>query len=153
MLCEDHDITTTQFLLDNGAKKQERAIIVGLNKLVKLNGKKKTKKYAKKTRTLAHELQLANWILSWELPSVFSTCANTFCVTSSNKPQLETYRGRADTLRDMGEEVLARIILELEKRGLQEGKQEKRLRKRIERVYNENIQLSETVPETVSSCS
>ncbi|MCB0320829.1 MAG: hypothetical protein KDD60_07870, partial [Bdellovibrionales bacterium] len=141
--CEAFDITQTQFLLDGGAKDQEKLILNVLHSLKRLDRSKASLAFIKESRAIAHTLQISNWTLSWELPSVFSVCSNVFCVAVSNEPQLSVYRQQSDELRQLGEKVIARLRKAMKrKNALRKGKLA-RYAKRNSGLHTGNISLAD----------
>jgi hypothetical protein len=151
--CQDFNITQTQFELDGGAKDQERNIDSALKDLARIDSSAATKAFINKNKALAHELQILNWTLSWTLPSVFSSCSNSFCVQSTNQPKLDEYRGRSAELEAIGKTVISRLIKTKKNLGIAGNKKDKRLALRNQKLHENNLRLADTVPVVVSACS
>lgn len=148
--CEFLDIRATQTKLDGGAKKQEKLIKRIGKRLRQLAPDSQTTAFVQKNRKVTHELQLTNWSLAWQLPSDIQTCSNTtFCAQVSNLPILEEYRINSEQLRKIARRSIARIKRAL---GGNLGK-DKRFLKDAERLHATNMELADTVPISVSSCS
>jgi hypothetical protein len=151
--CQEFDITQTQFELDGGAKDQEKNIISALRDLERIDSSAGTKSFINKLKADAHELQILNWTLSWTLPSVFSSCTNSFCVQATNAPSLDEYRARSAQLEDLGKKAIARLIKTKRARGVEVNKKDKRLSLRNQKLHENNLKLADTVPVVVSACS
>ncbi len=165
--CESTEIVESQFQLDQGAKKQE-AIIDYHVKLIKGINKKQGPKlsaWLADVQFQAHELQNSNWVLSWQLPNIIDSCANTeLCVTVSNTPILETYKVQSLELLDLGKKVVKkwyqkkkRKLKKLGKLTSKKLKQLKKKRRKLRKTHKNqhdvNMAVLETVPTEFSSCT
>ncbi|MCB0352277.1 MAG: hypothetical protein KDD64_02095 [Bdellovibrionales bacterium] len=147
--CDSRDISETQFALDGGAKYQERLIITMTRKMLRARSRAKLEAYVEDTLDTAHTLQISNWVLSWTLPTITSTCpASEFCIETSNVEILDNYRAGSVALRDLGLSVAKKF-----QRIVRASDKTKRFRKRIRRAHKKNMKLADTVPTTQSVCS
>ncbi len=147
--CASVDITHLQFELDGGAKHQEKLILRATKRLKKKTKRKKIRQWVEETENAAHELQIANWVLSWTLPNILSQCPSSeFCVTTSNVESLDVYRERSEELRDLGRQAVRRL-----KRAQKSMKGIRKLRRRINTAHTTNLGVSEEVPETYTACT
>lgn len=152
LTCETVNVFTTLAALDGGAKEQEAVVKRATQILASQPEGRKLKTYIKSTLAKAHTLQLANWILSWTIPSVITTCKDVspVCVTTSNLPKLVEYRGRNDELRNLALDVLSKIKA---KKGNKAFTRAKSTREWAEMTHLKNLNESFTVPETNFACT
>jgi hypothetical protein len=102
----------------------------------------------KKLLEEAHNTQVINWILSWTLPEVITSCKNDIvCKQSSNVQTLSDYRNNAKYLLDLNDRAAAM----LRKVG-QPGKG-RVLERNGRLVYNHALELAATVPESTTVCN
>jgi Putative metal-binding motif len=151
LACESFDIFNTLAELDGGAKEQE-TIVRKSTELLGNNVKSSaTKKFIAETLAKAHDLQVRNWILSWQIPQVVTTCeSSVLCVTTSNLSQLSEYRQHNTELRNLALAVLRRMRT---KSGTNQHTRAKDLRAWAARQHKRNLDLSFTVPDTNFACS
>lgn len=147
--CTDRDLTDLLTALDGGAKRQEgliKRILSGVEK----HAPKKQRKLITQLRIEMHELQIRNWILSWTVPVISTTCENTqFCVTTSNLSIIDEYRVNSERLRQGAFEALtyATQYRDVTKRQLA------RWRRDANELHAQNMALADTVPVAQFSCS
>jgi hypothetical protein len=149
--CNNRDMTPVLNALDGGAKEQEQIIQKAIGSLRTLPNAKSYARFISSTLQTAHRLQLRNWMLSWTLPQVSTSCqtTSTLCTTSSNLPILSEYRKNNTTLRDIALTVLNKI-----KAG-RKGKlsaRDKKLVTLAQKKYQANLNLSKTVPDQQYTC-
>lgn len=149
--CQVADVSPIQRALDGGAKQQERLINGLIKQLLKTSQKSSVRKYALQAKKTAHQLQIANWVLSWtEIPSKQpSNCNNVAaCISVSNVGPLTVYRDRSEQLRKLAYEVVSKI----KQAGGKVGPTEKKLLTRSDRQNTVNIKETKKIPETYSDC-
>ena len=153
--CNSTDISNLLFQLDGGAKEQEQ-LIRRITRAIRKNSARRrraqTNAYIKEVRVEAHELQVANWILSWTLPRISVECssllASNFCVLNDNTPTIDEYVGRSEELRDLGLETTKRL-----RRASGRKRIAKRWRNRVNNQHSINLGIAEQVPETQAVCT
>lgn len=147
--CESINISAKNFALDGGAKEQE-LLIRGITRRIRTTKRtKRTRKYTRRVRDKARELQVLNWVVSWQIPSISVQCAESeFCVTTSNAGMVSEYINRSEDLRNIGLHAAKR----LRKAGFQK-RQVRRWRRRVRARHNENLDIAISVPLTQSVCS
>jgi Putative metal-binding motif len=151
LACTNVDVFQTLAQLDGGAKEQE-AIIRQANKLVlsQPKGMRPKTNFASELER-AHALQIRNWILSWTIPQVISTCENVkICVRVSHAATLAEYRQHNDELRDIALSILRAFK---NSKNLRQRSRSKSIRAWALRQHKANFDLSKTVPDATSSCS
>ena len=139
--------------MDGLAKEQETAIRKILRELEKVKG---NKKYIVDTRNKAHELQLANWILSWTTMPIQNTQCQTnqftvqYCVTSDFTSTIATYNGRAAELFQLGQQALNALK---KKKGKKFTKADAKLINKVNSTYKEALKASDMAPKNHATCS
>lgn len=147
--CKTVDITELQTDLDGGAKVQEKLIKRIVYKLGKVSSDAITTSYIASTKSLAHSLQIRNWVLSWKLPSLSTTCENlTLCVRSSNDPLVSEYRTHSQELLQISYDAALRL-----EQAAGKSKTANKFRKSAERLHNSNMKLADQVPADQFYCT
>lgn len=148
--CSQSDVTLLLATLDATAKSQE-ALIKNIYRQVERSTKSRSiKRSLVALRRQANALQIRNWTVSWTIPRISTTCANTvFCTSVSNRRYIEEYRKNSLSLRQMTVDALklwqrvnprARVHVP---RYLRESN----------KIHAENEKLLTQVPPTQSSCT
>jgi hypothetical protein len=146
--CTKSEIRETLFQLDAQAKEAEKVIIRGTRPLLRNPRARRMLPELKKLLEEAHNTQVINWILSWTLPEVITSCKNDIvCKQSSNVQTLSDYRNNAKYLLDLNDRAAAM----LRKVG-QPGKG-RVLERNGRLVYNHALELAATVPESTTVCN
>lgn len=148
--CESKDVRPLSFVLDAGAKDQERLIKSVLTRLVKFAPTDANKAYAAKTLKIAHDLQIRNWNLSWALPPIEKQCSPAeLCITASNQPIIDEYRVNSEKLRKLSKHALGK--LKRVEKGL--APYQKKMSKRSDQFHGINMKNADKVPVTFqTSC-
>lgn len=167
--CDQVDISPTQVNLDGFAKDFEKLTRVFLRRYVRVvpdAERKAARKKLKKLSRTAHELQIANWVLSWQgFPSIVTSCQELdteFCVVVSNEPNLEIYRNRAGeqkklydkAIRLYSKNAVARLKAQgaSDKQLKREAKKRTRALARSQALLDAAIATTNQVPTTFTNC-
>lgn len=147
--CESKDVRPLSFVLDAGAKDQERLIDNVLDRLVKAAPTAANKAYADKAKVFAHETQIRNWNLSWFLPPLERICSPVeLCITASNQPIISEYRVNSEKLRKLSLQALAKL-----RRVEKNAKYYKKMHRRANQFHAINMSNADKVPiEFQTSC-
>lgn len=105
--CTQKDVTLLLATLDASAKTQE-ALLKNIYKQIERSTKnRRIRNTVTAARTQAHALQIRNWTLSWTIPRISTSCANTtFCTSVSNVALIEEYRRNSESLKQMVTDAL-----------------------------------------------
>lgn len=148
--CTDTDITSMLFAMDTDAQRQEANIIQFARRLERLDSSESTERFIAQTRLEADKLSTRNWQLTWSLPQIIKNCTDTqTCSQVDNSATVNSYNTNAQTMRDLSSEVFRRINrflngdVRLNDRKLDKG---------AERIYQEAIGISSSVPRFSSVC-
>ena len=149
--CEDFNIYEKQFILDGGAKDQERLIDYILDKIDETSDEPHIQNYIEQKKVEAHNLQERNWIISWTFPSIGTTCPESVnaCVSVDNGSLISEYTVHSKSLRKLTNKVLG-VLKNL--RGGQLRPKEQRLRKRGNKMHKTNMENLKVVPPYYSKC-
>ena len=104
--CNETNIQGLQFKLDGAAFGQKKAVKTLVTLLNKVKGNTGLKKMAQFLLINADMLYMANWHISWEIPSVIVSCDKTEgCVTVDIQSSKVDYMTNSVELKDIGETV------------------------------------------------
>jgi hypothetical protein len=146
--CDKTDIRDKIFDLDLQAKEAEKVIVRGTRVLFRNPKAKSLIPNLKKLLVDAHNLQVTNWILSWTLPEIITSCKNDIvCFKSSNVSKLDTYRVNANALlklNDQAASMLRRVGL---------GGRARIMERNGRAVLDHALGLAATIPETTTVCN
>lgn len=144
--CADVSLQATQFALDGGTAKLRDSAHSTARKLRKMTGKKRL---GKRLLQLADEIHLANWILIWNIPSVYSDCptVNDFCVQHDLTGQTSSYLTENQRLVEIIEK-LTRRLSRLGKRKLA-----RKINRRAALLAQELTDELGKVPASVQTCT
>jgi hypothetical protein len=108
-------------------------------------------KYLIKVMKQAHELQVRNWTISWQLPRISTQCTNaTFCVNTTTTAIKDEYKQHNKELYDLFNDVFARLV---KFRGGRATRSDLKLNKHARKLYNENLNRSNSIPDSQSVCN
>jgi len=145
--CNNIDISSIQFELDAGAKRQELLIRRITTRILRNTRRPRHRTFVAETRKLARERQVRNWVLSWQLPSIQVSCPfSDFCVSTSNASILNEYRETSALLRAQGIRAI-RVLRQITRTTYP------RLSRRVRQQHRQNLKFSEQVPESYSTCT
>jgi hypothetical protein len=146
--CEKTDIKDKIFELDMRAKEAEKVIVRATRLLFSNRKAKSLIPKLKKLLVDVHNLQVTNWILSWTLPEIITSCKNDIvCLKSSNVSKLDAYRVNATALLKLNDQAAAM----LKQVGL--GGRAKILERNGRFVFDHALGLAATIPETTTVCN
>ncbi len=150
--CTSVDITAKQFSLDGGAKELENHIkgLVKESKKVKIKGLPTVSQYVN-ILSATHDLQIENWTLSWQLPSISTQCKNQiFCTSLSNASKLDEYRSNNDALLQIAIDLSNQLKKATKNNPPARAKTYLRL---AQKTHKKNEALANTVPVEQSVCT
>lgn len=148
--CKDFDFTDDQRILDGGVKRQERAIRAALRLLGTLDSNNTLKKFRKRVRSSAHELQVDGWVLSWSIPGQGTYCevAPQNCIQSSeNALVIEEYLEKSTALNKLMGQTLRKL-----RRYNADPVAVQNLKRRQQRQFKKNKKVAATVPGISTVC-
>ena len=151
--CNSIDQSDRLERLDGGAKEQERLVLKLLReyKTLKIAKTRAAKVFIDSTISNVHTLQIKNWQLAWTLPVISTTCPSVKpqCITTSNVPVLDEYRSNNSELRKAGQAVISKL------KAARNGKlttKELSLSRLVQKQFQMNLALANTVPDTNYAC-
>ena len=149
--CENFSVSKTQRAMDGGVKKLERVIKKMLRQLRrKTKGDVEARSFIRTTIKRVHQNQIEGWQLSWQPQSEGEICTGTrFCVNTSNTSILDEYRIRTTAMVE--DAYLVKDRLDALRGG--ESKRTLRFEQKVLKIHNRNLELSNTMPSHISSCS
>ena len=113
--CSDFDATQIQFRLDGLAGDQNnltRKVALSIRNLLNVEhlGKAEEEKIRAQVKAAvdqSHDMYLANWLATWSLASIQTTCPEgTSCTSVSNVGVLSTYEANSVTLHDIIKDLI-----------------------------------------------
>ena len=150
--CSDVSIFETQLGLDGTSLDQKNLVFKISGKLAQAGKDAQSRSFVDSVRREAESLYKSNWNFTWGMPRVVSSCSNTtFCVQKSNAAGLTAYNDNATRLRNLALQALKR--LDKTSKDNKRKARNRLFKKQILQYYQSNLEISATVPVTVSSCS
>lgn len=143
-VCQTTDQTPILFSLDGGALHQKNLVLKATRLLQNVSKTKKDKKFANTAKATAEDLYVANWVNTWSLPQIVTTCENAalFCAASvDNAITIQQYQANTDELRDLGVEAVDRI-----RKATGKKKARRKLKKQITKLHKKITDASNGVP-------
>lgn len=148
VVCEEVDITETQFALD-GSANEAAALAKRVRRMLRRRTGRRNAGRAQLRRV--RELRSANWGFAWELPPVvFQNCtgATEACVEVSNVENLTAYINNANEMSDL----IRTMVNRLRRAGVGRKRRRRFLRSNAS-ILAEAVQNTESVPATTTACT
>ncbi|RMG40100.1 MAG: hypothetical protein D6719_11930 [Candidatus Dadabacteria bacterium] len=152
--CESFDITNDLVVMDGFPKKQE-SIIKRVSRIMKRKARKSGRRLSKKLEKRiedilaeAHELQIRNWTITWQIPSIINNCTNeVLCLASDHSQIFTEYHEKTDQLKD-----LTKKIIKLYRKFFNSRKGLKKLLKKSRDLAEQAHAHADTIPRTTDTC-
>jgi hypothetical protein len=142
--CDSSDIRDLLFALDGNSELQES---IAKSAIAALRNITSNKKIAATNLAEVQKLHLDNWALTWSLPQVVNTCANTvLCASVSTSPTVQAFQVNAKKSFRLATKLTNRIE-NLGGKAIASG-----IRKRARAAYRKSISLTSRVPQFSSVC-
>jgi len=148
--CNDTNISSTLFAMDSNSKQQEANARSALKRLEKNSSSAATKKFVAQARTDASKLANQAWTLTWSLPQVIKTCAeSSACSQSDNSVTINSFNTASSGLRDITQQALRQLQKAL---GGRLRAADKKIGTAADRLFDQATALSSSVPRFQSVC-
>lgn len=148
--CNDTDIRTTLLAMDSNSKDQEANAKSALRRLANNANDAATRKFINQAKVEAEKLSSQAWTLTWSLPQVIKTCAETTaCVQTDNSVTINSYNTASAGLRDVTQQALRRLSKKLGGK-LRAG--DRKIGVAADRLHEQAAALSSSVPRFRSVC-